>query len=237
MRALAPSVVIVALVVLVSACASYLAFSADRSGTFAFWLVAVGSLIVLGALAVGWGAREVLLGEWLRPRAGDFTRGWVGAALLYLAAWAFARHVARVGSPREIWLVSLYGQLGDPRVLQAHAVAVALAIAAAAFAEEVVWRGMVAQILADRVGSRTAWLWAAGLYTLASVPSAIALRGPAGWNPVLVLAAAAGGLLWGGMARRFGRLTPGIVAHALFDWVVLMMFPLWGGWAMGGWAR
>jgi hypothetical protein len=30
------------------------------------------------------------------------------------------------------------------------------------------------------------------------------------------------------MARAFGRLAPGVLAHALFDWAVVMMFPLWG---------
>jgi hypothetical protein len=30
------------------------------------------------------------------------------------------------------------------------------------------------------------------------------------------------------MARAFGRLGPSIIAHALFDWAVVMMFPLWG---------
>jgi membrane protease YdiL (CAAX protease family) len=231
MRAFDPSGLLIALVVGVTAVASYFAFASANSGGLEFWLLACGPLFVLGVIAVAWGAREVLLRDWLRPRAGDFTRGWVGAALLYLAAWAFVRAFAGVGSPREIWLVSLYGQLGDPRVLQARAPVVAAVIAVAAFAEEVVWRGMVAQLLADRVGSRTAWLWTAALYAAALAPTAIALRGVAGWNPLLVLAAAGGGVVWGAMARRFGRLTPGIIAHALFDWVVLMMFPLWRGWS------
>jgi hypothetical protein len=30
------------------------------------------------------------------------------------------------------------------------------------------------------------------------------------------------------MARSFGRLTPSILAHAAFDWAIVMMFPLWG---------
>ena len=50
----------------------------------------------------------------------------------------------------------------------------------------------------------------------------------AGLNPVLPLAALGGGLVWGAMARAFGRLAPSVLAHALFDWAVVMMFPLWG---------
>lgn len=228
MRAFAPFALLV-LPVVVTGAASYLAFSPDRSGSLAFWLLLCGAMIALGAVAAAWGAREGLLREWMTPRAGDFTRGWVGLAILYLATWGFARVVTPVGSKREIWLVSLYGQLGDPRSLQAHAPAVAAAIVVATVAEEIVWRGMVTQLLADRLGSRWAWAWAAGLYALANAPTAVSLGSLGGLNPVLVLAALGGGLLWGAMARRFGRLAPGIIAHALFDWVVVMMFPIWGG--------
>jgi membrane protease YdiL (CAAX protease family) len=152
----------------------------------------------------------------------------MGAVILFALSWAFVRVVAPVGSPREVWLVSLYGQLGDPRMLQRHAAQVAVAVGVVALCEELVWRGAVTQLLAGRVGSRAAWIWAAGLYALSYVPTAWALRGPAGSDPVLVLAALAAGLLWGGMARAFGRLAPGILAHALYDWAVIMMFPLWG---------
>jgi membrane protease YdiL (CAAX protease family) len=127
--------------------------------------------------------------------------------------------------------VSLYTQFGDPKLLQAHAPAIAAGIAAVALAEEVLWRGMVTQLLADRVGTRTAWVWAAVLYALAYVPTAWSLRavGPAGGlDPILPVAALGAGLLWGAMARFFGRLAPGVLAHALFDWAVVMMFPLWG---------
>jgi membrane protease YdiL (CAAX protease family) len=208
---------------------SYLAFSPDRSGTVAFWALALGPTLALAALAAWWAKREEFLAEWLSPRWGDFTRGVLGAVGLFGAAWGVTRVVAPVGSPREIWLVSLYGQIGDPRVLQAHAPLVAAAIALAAIGEEIVWRGAVTQLLAERVGSRLAWVWAAGFYAMALLPTAWALRAGDGLNPLLVIAAAGAGLVWGAMARVFGGLAPSILAHALFDWAVLMMFPLWGG--------
>jgi len=226
------AVAFVALSVLVTAVASYFAFLPQSQGTVALWVLAGGPTLVLAAVAAWWASREELLREWLLPRWGDFSRGVVGALLLFGVAWAFSRIVAPVGSPREIWLVSLYGQMGDPKVLQAHAPAVAATIVGVVIAEEVLWRGMVTQLLADRIGTRTAWIWSAALYALAYVPTAWSLRadaGPgAGLDPVLPAAALAGGLLWGAMARTFGRLAPGILAHALFDWAVVMMFPLWG---------
>jgi uncharacterized protein len=226
MRPAAAAFVTVAVVV--SAIASYVAFSPERSSTLAFWLFAGGPTLLLAALAAAWAKREDYLVEWLGPRWGDFSRGLIGAVALFGAAWTFARLVAPVGSSREIWLVSLYSQIGDPRVLQAHAPAVGVAVAVVAFAEEVLWRGTVTQLLAERVGSRSAWVWSAFLYALAYVPTMWTLRAGAGINPLLVVAALGGGLFWGGLARMFGRLAPSILAHALFDWAVLMMFPLWG---------
>jgi uncharacterized protein len=215
--------------VIVTGVSSYLAFSPERSGTVAFWALAIGPTVALAAAAAAWAQREGFLAEWLTPRWGDFTRGVLGAAGLFVAAWGVTRVVSAAGSPREIWLVSLYGQIGDPRALQAHAPLVAAAVVVAALAEEIVWRGTVTQLVAERVGSRLAWIWAAGLYALALLPTAWALRAGHGLNPVLVLAAGGAGLVWGGMARAFGGLAPSILAHALFDWAVLMMFPLWGG--------
>jgi membrane protease YdiL (CAAX protease family) len=222
----------VALAVVATAVSSYFAFRPESSGTVAFWVFASGPQLLLGAAAAAWARREDLLREWLTPKWGDFTRGIAAAAIFFALAWAFVRLVTPPASPRAIWLVSLYGQIGDPRLLQQHALAIGAAVAATALAEEVLWRGAVTQMLAERVGSRTAWLWAAGLYALSYVPTAWALRagagGDGGVNPVLVVAALGGGLLWGGLARSLGRLAPSVLAHAFFDWAVVMMFPLWG---------
>jgi uncharacterized protein len=218
----------VAAAVILTGTAAYFAFLPQYSGTLTFWALAGGPSVVLAAVAAEWARRDELLRDWLTPRWGDFSRGMVGAVVLMGAAWGFSRVVTPTGSPREIWLVTLYGQIGNPVVLQAHGAAVALAIVVAALAEEVVWRGMVTQLLADRVGSRTAWIWSAALYAIVYLPTAWSLRAGDSLDPALVIAAFGAALLWGAMARSFGRLTPGILAHALFDWAVVMMFPLWG---------
>lgn len=221
---------LVALAVVAVAVSSALAFTPQRAGTATFWMLASGPTVLVAVAAALWAQREELLREWLTPRWGDFTRGVVAAALMVGVAWAFTRLVMPVGSPREIWLVTLYGQIGDPRVLQARAPLVGGVIVVTAVAEELLWRGMATQVLADRVGTRTAWIWAAALWALAYVPTAWSLRagsdGPL--DPVLPVAALGAGLLWGAMARAFGRLVPGIIAHVFFDWAVVMMFPLWG---------
>jgi membrane protease YdiL (CAAX protease family) len=217
----------VAIATLLVATTSYFAFSRAASGTPLFWILAAGPSLALGVVAAMWAARQEVLVSWLSPQWGDISRGIGGAAVLFAAALAFTRVVAPVGSPREIWIAVLYGQIGDPR-LTAHSPAIAALIVATAVAEEVVWRGMVTLLLAERVGSRLAWLAAAPLYALAYVPTAWSLRVGSTLNPVLVLAALAGGLVWGALARAFGSLVPAMVAHAFFDWAVIGMFPLWG---------
>lgn len=222
------AIAFVALSVVLTAVSSYFAFLPANSGTVAFWALAGGPTVLLAVVAAVWARREELLRDWLAPRWGDFTRGVVAAVLLFGVAWAFARILAPVGSHREIWLVSLYGQIGDPHVLQQKAPLVAATILVVALAEELVWRGMVTQLLADRVGTRSAWVYAAVLYALAYVPTAWSLRAGGGLDPVLPVAALGAGLLWGAMARSFGSLAPCVLSHALFDWAVVMMFPLWG---------
>jgi len=77
-------------------------------------------------------------------------------------------------------------------------VGVVAAIVVAATAEEIVWRGLVTRLVAEAVGSRTAWIWAAVLYALAQAPTIWLLRDPvAGANPLVVFAALALGLVWG----------------------------------------
>ncbi len=218
----------VAAAVVLTALAALLAFAPDRSGSLGFWMLAGAPSVVLALAALPWARSEGVLAGWMAPRWGDFTRGLLGAVALFALAWLFVHEVCPVGSRREIWLVTLYGQIGDPRTLQAHAPWVAAAILAVTLAEEIVWRGVVTERLAERVGSRRAWVWAAALYAVSYVPSVWALRSAAGLNPILVIAALGGGLVWGAMARSFGSLVPSVLAHALFDWAVLMMFPLWG---------
>ena len=83
--------------------------------------------------------------------------------------------------------------------------------------------------LEPKVGSRRAWIYGAFLYALAHLPTAFALRDAnLGPNPVLPLAALACGLVWAFAVRKTGRLVPTILAHALFDWCVIVGYRLAG---------
>jgi uncharacterized protein len=213
-------------IVLVIAVASHQAFQPQRAGTPAFFLwigVPTLALAIVGAIRA---RSEGVLREWFRPRTGDFSRGFLGAAILFGASFAFTKTLEL---PHIMWVARLYEQIGDAADLRQHVGAVVFTIIVIAAAEEVLWRGLVTSLLEEKVGSRRAWVWSAVLYAVAHVPTIWALKDPnAGLNPLVPMAALAAGLVWGFMARRFQRLFPAIVSHALFDWTVMMMFRLWG---------
>jgi membrane protease YdiL (CAAX protease family) len=217
------------LVVVAIGVASRFGFELARAGTPAFllWMAVPTIALALYGAFVAWKNHDLV--EWVRPRAGDFTRGFVGAAVLFFGAWVFTHTLMPQGSPRESWLARLYLQLGDPSLLRKNVSFIVVAIIVMAIAEELVWRGLVIHLLEKVVGWRRAWIVSALLYAVAHLPTAWALRDPvAGWNPVIPLGALACGLVWGGMAHRYDRLIPSIISHALFDWTVVMMFRLWG---------
>lgn len=235
------NVAFLAVIVAVLAGGAHFAFQLARAGqpSFVFWLG--GPTVLLAIVGAVRAQRDGALyrrgsfdengggAGWLNVRGGDFSRGFAGAAVLFGIAYAFSKAVAPLGSDRESWLARIYLQLGDPTTLRKNVVLVVAAIVIFAIAEELVWRGLVVSLLEEVVGSRRAWVWGAVLYAIAYVPTLWALRDPvAGLNPLLPAAALVTGLVWGYMARRFERLLPGIFAHGLLAWTIMMMFRLWG---------
>jgi uncharacterized protein len=216
-------------IVLTIAVAAQLAFDVSRAGTPSVFLIMAVPTVALAVVAVVRARNDGVLRSWLTPRSGDFTRGFAAAGVLFGASFAFTRAFMPAQSERSSWIARLYLQLGDPTALRKSVVIVVIAIIVLSVAEELVWRGLVLSLLEEQIGSRRAWVWAAVLYALAHVPTVWALKDPvAGMNPLILLVALAAGLVWGGMARAFGRLLPGMFSHVLFSWTVVMMFRLWG---------
>jgi membrane protease YdiL (CAAX protease family) len=220
-------VVAIAVVVVVQTIATWLAFQPARAGTLGFWGLAGGPTLALAVLALVWARREGSLAEWMRPRPGDLTTGVMSGGALFGAAYAFTRFVAPPAS--GAWFLFVYSQLGEREDLQAHRVPFLCALVLVAAAEEIVWRGLVQDLFAEVVGSRFAWILQGLAYALSLAPTLFTLRPPHGpLNPLLPLAALGAGLLFGFLVRKLGRLPPAIVAHLLFDWLVVVMFRLWG---------
>jgi membrane protease YdiL (CAAX protease family) len=201
------------------------AFHPSNAGTGRLlWVLgAVYAVLVAGALLWTW--RRGQLREQLAPSGGDITIGALLALLLYVAATLCHKALTAQGSPREPWIMRIYLHIGDPRITAAFAAGLAVLVLGAA--EEIAWRGWVMRALCDAHGERTGWLVATALYAVAHVPTVFLLADPsAGPNPLIVLAAIGGGLVWGYLALRVGRLAPSVFSHALFSWAVVE-FPLW----------
>ncbi|MDB4998253.1 MAG: hypothetical protein JWM74_5685 [Myxococcaceae bacterium] len=225
----ARQLVLIAVVVVAVAVATYLGFQAP-SGSAQLWLTLCLPTVALAAIGAFRAHKDGELGAWLRPTWGDFTRGFAVTLLLFIGAYFLVKVLAPAGTPHEAWMARIYLQLGDPSVMRKHAPLVAFGLIAMSAAEEIVWRGLVTTLFAERFGSRRAWIFAAVAYAVAQLPAMWALKDEAaGLNPVLPLAALGGGLVWGVLTRVYaGRVFPAIVSHALFYWSVLMMFRLWG---------
>jgi membrane protease YdiL (CAAX protease family) len=131
--------------------------------------------------------------------------------------------LAPAGSPRELWIMRVYLQMGamtERRLLGATVFAIAAL-------EELVWRGLVMRSQQEVASGARAAIVTSVFYAAAHLPTLSLLRTPgAGYNPLLVAAALACGIVFSLLVLRTGRLTPALMAHALFSWS-LVEFPLW----------
>jgi membrane protease YdiL (CAAX protease family) len=148
----------IALIVAGVGAGTFFGFQREYSDSPVFFAILGAPTVAFGVVAILHAKRDGVLGERLRPKWGDFSLAAVGAVALYALAWAFTRLVMAPGSRRHVWLVSLYGQIGGPAQLQSHALSLGVAIALLAAMEELLWRGLVTDLLAERIGTRTAWI-------------------------------------------------------------------------------
>jgi len=194
---------------------------ADSAGFY--WVFGVPHVALAAFAARSLAARGKLVPR-VMPRGGDLSLGAVAGLGLLVASWGARSVLAPTGSPRQIWLLRLYLQLGDPEHLQ-HSVFLTGALCTIVLAEELVWRGFVLEELTERFGTRRGWLLAALLYALAALPTVYLQRDPiAGPNPLLVVAAFGCGAVWTFLAGRFGRLLPSAVAHLVFTYFSAVQF-------------
>lgn len=212
--------------VMAVAVGAWFGFDLSRAGKLSgyFWLA--GPSFAFALLGIGLAVRQKRARALLQPRWGDLSTGFLVALVMFGSSYGLVRMI--VSSGKAIWVSRIYDQAGDTSVIREHLVLVALGILAASMAEEIVWRSLVRDLLAPRLGNK-AWLASSVLYALAHLPSVWKLSDDVmGKNPLIPFAALGAGIVFGGMVERGRRLAPAIIAHALFDWTVIVIFRLYG---------
>ena len=209
----------VLVVAVVTTAVSY-ALRSSEAGRWGMWLGIGLPYFALAVLALVRLRRKQLVKSLLSFRPGDPSLGILLGVVLLGAAWLFTRVLLPAGAVERAWLFRVFLLVGDPP----H-VGVTLTLVAVVCCEELVWRGWVQSELREKIGARRAWVAGAGLYAVAHLPTLLTLQDPAaGKNPLVFLAALGGGLCWGFLAERTGRLMPGLFAHAVFSYLATQSF-------------
>ncbi|HEX6837988.1 MAG TPA: CPBP family intramembrane glutamic endopeptidase [Polyangia bacterium] len=196
--------------VLAPVCVAVWAAAAASSARLGIWLGLGGCAIALGLVA--WTLDRARLRVELRPTLRSVVAGTVVGVAMSAATHLLYPPVARAAP-----FVA-----GDTARLYAAFRATSLPVAAlvlvpVVLGEELVWRGVVQGAIVRRAGPRAGVGLAALVYALA--------HGPAG-APLLVVVALGCGLVWGALRAATGSLVPSLVAHLVWDTLVLLAWPL-----------
>lgn len=192
------------------ACAAAWAAAAAGARLWGIWTAIGAAAIALGIAALVFDGAALAKSLGLRPRLVLLGAG-VGGAMA-AATWAVYPLFSGVAPFVARDTALLYSAFRAP-----SPVAVALAFLPVIFGEELVWRGVVQAALARRFGLYGGAVLAALAYALAHAPLG---------SPVLVLAALACGLCWSALRAATGSLVPALVAHIVWDAVILLWLPL-----------
>ena len=183
------------------------------SRTIGAWLGLGCTALVLAAWVL---AREgASVRALLRPRASALGAGLVaGVGMTVASKLLYAPLSSRIPLIASD-VARLYGQIGAGSAISSFTRAMALV--PVILGEELVWRGVVQGALARRMGGWWAILLGTLLYGLAHAPLG---------SPVLVATALSCGLAWGGLRHVTAGLVAPLVAHLIWDEMVLLVVPV-----------
>ena len=210
--------------VLLATAANGLAFQSAHAGQPSFWFILLGAYAMLAVYSLRHLHRNGTLKRRLMPRWGDLTVGALVALALLAGSWFARAQLTPAGSMEQTWLFRIYLQIGDADRLQ-QSVLLSGALLTLPVLEEIVWRGHVLELTEKRWGKRAGWPIAALLYAITVTPTIFLLADPiAGKNPLLVVAALGGGLVWSFMATMSGRVFPAMISHMAFSYLSAVQF-------------
>lgn len=187
------------------------------------WLVAAAGAELLGIWSAIGGAAVLLgLAVWRFGQPSPSLRLKPSPRLVLLGAalggsMAVVTHVAHPLVVQALPFIAqeterLYAAFRAPSLVVA-----AVALVPVVAGEELVWRGLVQTALVRRLGAWRGVSLGALVYALALLPLG---------SPLLSVVAFACGLVWGTLCALTGSLVPTLVAHLLWDVLVLLWLPL-----------
>lgn len=175
-----------------------------------FWLLMAPATFIMAALALWIGKREIL-GP--RPTVKDISLGVLSALVLYGVFYLgnfLAVHILP-GAAGDIGAV--YGiRSGTPLALVGL-----LLLFIIGPAEVIFWQGFVQSRWMEKVGKTRGYLYTLLIYGGIHLWSG---------NPMLILAALVAGAFWGGLYAKGWPLSSLIISHAVWDCIVLVVFPI-----------
>jgi len=192
------------------ACTVVWVLAAASTGPLGIWLAIGGTAIALGVAILVFdrpAARRLL-----EPSPRLVLLGAAAGGLMVAVTYLLYPVLARLAPFIATDTVRLYSAFRPPSLVIAS-----VALTPVILGEELVWRGVVQTVLVRRF---RAW----GGVTLAAVAYALA-HAPLG-SPVLVIVALLCGLFWGALRATTSSLVPTLVAHLVWDLLVLLWLPL-----------
>ena len=184
--------------------------AAASTGPLGIWVTIGGTAAALG-LAVLLFDRPASTAL-LRPSPRLVLLGAAAGAVMAVATHLLYPPLARVLPFIATDTTQLYAAFRAPSLVVASVALVPVIVG-----EELVWRGVVQASLVQRLGAWRGVALAAVVYALVHAPLG---------SPVLVAVAFFCGLAWGTLRATTASLVPPLVAHLLWDVLVLLWLPL-----------
>lgn len=184
--------------------------AAASTGPLGIWRAIGGAAVALG-IAVLLFDRPASMAL-LRPSPRLILLGATAGGLMAAATHLLYPVLARVAPFIATDAAQLYAAFRAPSLVIASVVLLPVIVG-----EDLVWRGVVQASLVQRLGAWRGVALAAVVYALVLVPLG---------SPVLVAVALLCGLAWGALRATTASLVPTLVAHLLWDVLVLLWLPL-----------
>ncbi len=184
--------------------------AAASSGPLGVWSAIGGTAVALGLAVMLFDRRAST--ALLQPSPRLVLLGAAAGSMMAATTYLLYPLLARVLPFIATDTAQLYAAFRAPSIVVASVALIPVVVG-----EELVWRGIVQASLVERLGARGGVALAAVVYALVHAPLG---------SPVLVAVALFCGLAWGALRAMTASLVPTLVAHLLWNALVMLWLPL-----------